>query len=242
MKNLLIIILLCFPNTIFSQTQIVGKVEFCEELEELINISRMNNIPIVKSTKHKDGKIQINYIKCRINLKDSLGVVRYRSESDTCGKFKLDSVCKGFYNIQVYIAQFLRTQKQIQINNENKIEINFCVDDTRFRAVMDSIHYSKIGFSPDSAYSDIEKGEIFLLDYGLSPLNRIESDSLTLRFGFQYRMAAYCSANDYIKKAIHEYNEVVINYLDSVNYQGWYKDFLKEYGTYMIKKLEKNAP
>lgn len=173
---------------------------------------------MIETSKSKNGlKTKTIYAPYKLLL-DSVLIAG--GTTDSGGNFEINNLARETYQISIYINRFLKKDTTIIINKKkNKVEIQ--LDDRKFWNYVDSVQMARLPFNAQMAQQDIANGQIKILTYGLSFLSVQESDLVTKKYGFKYYPVAGCVIDGNLKVAIDLYNEVVYNYLDTINQPGW---------------------
>lgn len=228
------------PFIVSGQNTLNVQVSICKTCRG-VNIFDSDKISgnkyTIETSKSKNGlKTKTIYAPYKLLL-DSVLIAA--GTTDSGGNFEINNLANETYQISIYINRFLKKDTTIIINKKkNKVEIQ--LDDRKFWNYADSIQMARLPFNVQMAQQDISNGEIRILTYGLSFLSVQESDLVTEKYGFKYFPVAGCVIDGYLKMAIASYNQVVYNYLDTINEHGWRNAVRTDLKNFFINSRTKN--
>ncbi len=78
-----------------------------------------------------------------------------------------------------------------------------------------------------TAKSDLNKGKVFIVQYGELRNNELLEEKLANKYGFSYTGVG-CLVTTPVINGINNYNQVVIKHLTEVNGAGWFDELQKE--------------
>lgn len=239
MRKFLLILLFLVPFIGFAQSTLNVRVLICKTCRGVTMYADNNSARehTIETYKTKRGLItKTIYAPYKILL-DSVLIAS--GTTDSSGNFEINNLASETYQISIYINRFLKKDTTMMINKKkNKVEIQ--LDDRKFWNYADSMQMARLPFNAQMAQQDISNGQIKILTYGLSFLSVQESDLVTEKYGFKYYPVAGCVIDGYLKMAIDSYNQVVYNYLDTINEPGWRDAVGKDLKNFFINSRTKN--
>ncbi len=193
----------------------------------------------VKTSKNKKGQLRTEIIYAPYKLyKDSELILS--GTTDPNGQFKIENLNNGVYSIQVYLNKYLNADTVFYLS-KRRTKINIKLNDVRLWEYLDSTQLAKYPFNRLVAKQDIENGNIKILTAGLQVMTDEESDSLTTKYGFKYYPVAGCVVDNFLEKAMDDYNDFVYGHLDKINEPGWRDRLKADIRNFYLSKRDKNA-
>jgi hypothetical protein len=180
----------------------------------------------VESSKTKKGIVKTETMLAPYTLVKNDSVI-VTGTTDSKGPFEIKNLEQGTYRFTVQLHKLLKSDTLIQLNRKT-IKIEVSLNDSILWHYVDSINMSKFPFTKEIARQDIEAGNIKILGYGLPMLSDEELNTIASKYGFKCEGVAACAVSNYEAMAIKEYNNVMYEYLDSINEKGWKEAYREE--------------
>lgn len=211
-----------------AQANIMGQVLLSKDSRGLtISNSHKSNqefIYSIKSSKNKKGKLVVDSIIVPVKVIKNHELISIQT-TDKNGKFELENLPFGDYQIQVDINNYLSVDTIISLSEKNT-KTNIILDDRKLWKYVDSTQLAKYPYNADIAKADLENGIVKVLRSGLSKTPYDQLNLITSKYGFKYEGVGGCIVGGYQQQAMDNYNEIVFDYLDKINPSGW-RDRLK---------------